>query len=297
MRDDRATREACLAERALRSLLFCPGDSARKMEKALAAGADAVILDLEDAVAPAAKAEARGLVRDTLGRLRTGAIIVRVNAADTDLHLEDLAAVVPAGPDAIMLPKCAGAADLRQLADRLDALEAAFGLERRTIGILPLVTETAAALARLDYAGVTQRLVALGFAGEDLASDLGVAARAGGTMNPLLAEARRAVAFAAATAGVPAIDTPFPDPRDPDQLSAEARAAVALGYGGKFCIHPGQIAVVNAAFRPDDAQVRWGQTVIAALGDAGVALVDGRMVDRAHLPLARRYVRLAETGR
>lgn len=297
MRDDRATEEVCLAERALRSLLFCPGDSARKMEKALAAGADAVVLDLEDAVAPAAKAEARGLVRAALGRPRAGAVIVRVNAADTDLHLDDLAAVVPAGPDAIMLPKCAGAADLRQLADRLDALEAAFGLGRGVIGILPLVTETAAALARLAYAGVTPRLVALGFAGEDLASDLGVGARAGGTMNPLLAEARRAVAVAAAASGVPAIDTPFPDPRDPEQLAAEARTAAALGFGGKLCIHPSQIAEVHAAFRPDDAQVRWGQAVIAALGDAGVAVVDGRMVDRAHLRLARRYVRLAEARR
>ena len=298
MRESRATGTTCLQDRPLRSLLFCPGDSARKMQKALAAGADAVILDLEDAVAPAAKDEARGLVRALLGGSRAGAVLVRINAADTAAYLDDLAAVVPAAPDAIMLAKCTGPADLLRLSQQLDALEVAVGLARGAIGILPLVTESAASLRGMDYAGVTPRLVALGFAGEDLASDLGVAARAGGTLNPLLTEARRAVAIAAAAAGVRAIDTPFPDPRDRERLAAETRTAVALGYGGKLCIHPGQIDEAHAAFRPETGQVEWGRAVIAALdGEGGVAVVDGRMVDRAHLRLARRYVQLAEAIR
>ncbi len=299
MRDDRATGETCLHDCALRSLLFVPGDSARKIGKSRDAGADAVILDLEDAVAPAAKADARALVRDALAAQRPGALLVRVNAADTPEHLDDLVAIVPAAPDAIMLPKCTGPDDLRALAQRLDALEAAFDLPRGRIAILPLVTETAGSLAHLDYAGVTPRLVALGFAGEDLASDLGVAARCAGKLNPLLAQARQAVAVAAATAGVRAIDTPFPDPRDPDGLAAETRTAATLGFAGKLCIHPGQIAEVHAAFRPDADRLDWSRAVIAALdgGAAGVAVVDGRMVDRAHLRLARRTVQLAEAAR
>lgn len=301
MRANGATGACALATGSLRSLLFCPGDAPRKMARALAAGADAVILDLEDAVAPAAKDQARAAVRTMLAEPRSGAVLVRVNAADTAWHLDDLAALVDGAPDAIMLPKCAGPAELLRLAHRLDALERACGLGHGTIGILPLVTETAAALDRMGYAGVTPRLVALGFAGEDLAADLGVAARAAGELNPLLAQARRTVALAAAVAGVRAIDTPFADPRDAAGLAAEARSARELGFAGKLCIHPDQIAAVHAAFRPEPAQIAWGRAVIAALaGTTGVALVDGRMVDRAHLRLAHRYVQLAgseETGR
>jgi len=289
--------DSCLLRSiSLRSLLFCPGDSEKKIAKAVASGADAVIIDLEDSVAPAAKAEARDLAKATLLELRRCSIIVRVNAAETDAYLDDVALVASCVPDAIMLPKCSGPNDLGRLSSQLDVLEPAFGITRGSIGILPLVTETAASLRSMNYAEVTERLIALGFAGEDLASDLGVVARSGGTFNPLLAEARRAVAMAAAAAGVAAVDTPFPDPRDPEGLMREARDAAGLGFAGKLCIHPQQIATIHAAFRPEPEQVEWGRAVIAALDNAstGVATVNGRMVDRAHLRLARRYVRSAE---
>lgn len=283
---------------ALRSLLFCPGSDDRKMRKAMVAGADAVIFDLEDSVDPSAKQAARELVAQVLAQPRALPVVVRVNAADTGWHLADLTAVARARPDAIMLPKCGGPGDLRQLADRLDVLEAAFGITPGSIAILPLVTESAAALRQLDYRDVTPRLIALCFAGEDLASDLGVLARAGGQMNGLLSHARRMVAIAAAGAGVRAIDTPFPDPRATEALEREAREAVSLGFAGKLCIHPAQIAPLHETFRPEPERVTWGRAVIAALEGAssGVAVVDGKMVDIAHLRLAHRYVQMAEVG-
>lgn len=281
----------------LRSLLFCPGTEERRMTKALAAGADAVIFDLEDSVAPAAKPAARDLVAGLLTKPRPCPVVVRINAADTEWHLKDLATTAAAAADAVMLPKCAGPDDLRRLAAQLDVLEAGFGIAPGSIGILPLVTETAAAVSSMAYANVTPRLAALCFAGEDLASDLGVAARHDGVMNPLLSRARQAMAFAAASAGVSAIDTPFPDPKAPGLLETETRAAVGLGFAGKLCIHPAQIETVHTAFRPDGAQIAWGRAVIAALEDGdtvGVATIDGKMVDIAHLRLARRYLRMAK---
>jgi citrate lyase subunit beta/citryl-CoA lyase len=283
-----------LLDLPLRSLLFCPGANGARMQKAMAAGADAVILDLEDAVAPEAKEAAREQIAAILAEPRPCPVLVRVNAADTLWHLSDLAVAVQGRADGIMLPKCAGASDLRQLADRLDALEIAFVARPGRTAILPLVTETAAALGQMDYHDVTPRLVALGFAGEDLASDLGVAGREDGRMNPLLADAQRQVAIAAAAAGLRAIDTPFPDHRDAVGLAAETAEAAQLGFAGKLCIHPAQIGPVHEGFRPPPDRVAWGRAVIDALRDKGVAVVDGKMVDIAHLRLARRYVQLAE---
>jgi citrate lyase subunit beta/citryl-CoA lyase len=282
----------------MRSLLFCPGNHERRMQKALTAGADAVILDLEDSVHPDAKSDARALVAGALAAERAGAavVVVRVNAEDTGWHLSDLAAILPARPDAIMLPKCDGPRALRRLSDRLDALEAAFGLPHQGTAVLPLITETAQALADMAYGGVTPRLRALCFGAEDLAADLGVDARGATGLNPLLAHVRHQVAVAAAAAGVPALDTPFPDPGRPDLLATEAAQAAALGFAGKLCIHPDQIATVHQAFRPTAARLAWARATIAALDDAssaGVAVVDGRMVDRAHLKLAHRYLGMA----
>ncbi|MDD2765756.1 MAG: CoA ester lyase [Opitutaceae bacterium] len=280
----------------LRSLLFCPGNNDGRMHKAMAAGADAVILDLEDSVHPDAKDEARALVVQVLAGDRPVPVVVRVNADDTGWHLADLAAILPKRPDAVMLPKCDKPATLRRLSDRLDALEAAFGLPQGSVAILPLITETAAALADVAYGKVTPRLAALCFAAEDLAADLGIDARAGAEMNPLLVHVRHRVAFAAAAAGVRAIDTPFPDPRRPDHLATEAGLAAASGFAGKLCIHPGQIATVHEAFRPDPDRVAWAQATVEALGatSSGVAVVGGRMVDLAHLKLAMRYLGMAE---
>lgn len=277
----------------LRSLLFVPADSEKKIHKALGTPADVVILDLEDAVAPAAKNEARRLACATLRAERSKPIAVRINSAETAWYLEDLAAVASLAPDLIMLPKCSGGRDVARLADQLSVLEMAAGIPVGATAILPLVTETAAALTSLDYRAASPRLCGLAVAGEDLAADLGIEARDASGLNSLLADARRAVAIAAAAAGVAAIDTPFPDPRDQAGLLHEAGQAARLGFAGKMCIHPAQIEAVHASFEPSDARIRWARAVVEAFAMPtadGVTLLDGKMIDRAHLRLARRYL-------
>ena len=279
----------------LRSLLFAPGDSPRKAEKALASEADGVILDLEDSVAPDGKAAAREAVTALLGQVSQPSLVVRVNPPSTPWYLDDLAAVVPGKPGAVMLPKCSGPGDLAALDHHLEALEAVAQLPRGGIGVLALVTETAASLHSLDYRGAP-RLRALVFGAEDLSADLGVDPRdATGAYSAPVAAARAAVLLSAAAAGVPALDTPWPDPRDRDGLAREAAAAARDGFAGKLCIHPAQIAPVNAAFTPSPEQVAWARRVLdgfAARPGAGVFALDGRMVDKPHLKLAERILSL-----
>lgn len=281
----------------LRSLLFAPGDSARKAEKALASEADAVILDLEDSVVPAAKDAARAATAAIVRQASRPGVIVRVNPPDTPWYLADLAAIVPARPAAVLLPKCAGPEMLRTLGHHLDALETAAGAGMGGIRVLALVTETAGSVQALSYAGVTPRLAALCFGSEDLSADLGIAPRGPDGAYPApVAAARAATLIAAAAAGVPAIDTPFPDPRDPDGLAREAATAASDGFAGKFCIHPAQIAAVQAAFTPSPERVRWAHSVrdaFAAQPGAGVLALDGKMIDRPHLRLAERILSAA----
>jgi citrate lyase subunit beta/citryl-CoA lyase len=277
----------------LRNLLFAPGDSARKAEKALATDADGVILDLEDSVAPPAKAAARDAVAALLAQAGRPGVMVRVNPIGTPWYLADLAAVVPARPAAILLPKCEGPQQLALLDHHLEALETAAGSPVGGIKALGLVTETAASLGRMDYTGAPSRLAALCFAAEDLSADLGIAPRREGGYTAPVAAARAATLIAAAAAAVPAIDTPWPDPRDPAGLEAEAAAAAADGFAGKLCIHPAQIEAVARAFTPTSEQVRWAEQVragFAARPDAGVFALDGKMIDRPHLKLAERIL-------
>ncbi|KMO13635.1 HpcH/HpaI aldolase/citrate lyase family protein [Methylobacterium platani] len=279
----------------LRSLLFAPADSARKVEKALGAGADAVILDLEDSVAPTAKAAAREQAVAAL-RGRPDVLVVRINPRGSAPYLADLAAVVPARPAAILLPKCTGPADLLMLAGQIDVLEAAAGIPPGAVGVLLLATETAQSLRDMDYAGVSPRLRALCFGAEDLSADLGIGPRhPGGGFAAPVAAARDRLLIAAAAAGVAAIDTPFPDPRDPAGLGLETAAAAADGFSGKLCIHPGQLEAVTAAFTPPPERVAWAREVVRLLdgSGAGVAVLDGRMIDIAHLKLARRVLATA----
>ncbi len=285
----------------LRSPLFAPGDSARKVEKAIGSAADAVILDLEDSVAAVAKEGARASVaavlRATAGP-RKQDLIVRVNPRGTPWYLADLAAVVPAGPAAVMLPKCAGPDDLRALDHYLEALETAAGLSVGSVGVVAIVTETAASVFTLGaYAGVAARLVAMCFGAEDLSADLGVAPRRpDGSYNAAATFARAAVLAAAGAIGVAAIDTPWPDPRDPDGLRREAEAAAADGFAGKILIHPAQIEIANAVFTPSTEQVRWAERVrdaFEANPDAGVFALDGKMIDRPHYKLAMRVLAAA----
>lgn len=282
----------------LRSPLFAPGDSARKMEKAAAGHADAVIFDLEDSVAPAAKEAARAMTAALLPTLDRPGLIVRVNPRGTPWYLADLAAMVPARPMAVMLPKCTGAADLVALDHHLEALETASDIAVGSIGVLPIVTETAASVLGLSgMAGAARRVLAFCFGAEDFAADLGISPRRPDLSYPAATQlARASVLIAAASAGVPALDTPWPDPRDPAGLAAEAALAAADGFAGKLCIHPGQIDAVNAAFTPAPERVAWAVAVrdgFAANSDAGVFVLDGKMIDRPHLKLALRILAMA----
>ena len=210
----------------LRSPLFAPGDSARKMQKAADSPADCVILDLEDSVSLDGKDAARAAVAAALPGMRRPGVVVRVNPRGTPWYLADLAAAVPGRPAAVMLPKCTGPDDLHALDHHLEALEAAAGLPTGGIGVLALVTETAASLHRMDYTGAPPGLLALCFGAEDLSADLGVTPRdAGGRYAAPVAHARAMTVAAAAAAGVPALDTPWPDHRD----------SVGPGAGGCPC--------------------------------------------------------------
>lgn len=279
----------------LRSLLFAPGDSARKSEKAIASTADAVILDLEDSVAMASKDTARALVASMLPRLSRPGVIVRINPPGTPWYLSDLAAIVPGRPACVMLPKCASAADLIALDHHLEALETAAGLEPGGIAVLPIITETAASvLALSSMLADARRVAAVCFGAEDLSADLGISPRhANGTYPVAVAHARAGVLLAAAAAGIAAIDTPFPDPRDPEGLLREVSEAAADGFVGKLCIHPDQIGAVNAGFTPPPERLAWASAVkagFAANPDTGVFTLDGKMIDRPHLRLAERIL-------
>lgn len=281
----------------LRSLLFAPGDSARKAEKALASPADGVILDLEDSVGLPGKDAARAQVAAVLAGLPAGSrpgVVVRINPRGTPWYLADLAATVMHGPAAVLLPKCTGPGDLQALDHHLEALEAAAGLDVGSTGVLALVTETAASLMQMDYRGAPARLLGLCFGAEDLSADLGIAPRgAGQTYARPVAAARAMTVLAAVAAGVAALDTPWPDPRDPAGLDAEARQAATDGFAGKLCIHPDQIAAVTAAFTPAADRIAWAEQVrdgFAARPDAGVFALHGKMIDRPHLKLAERIL-------
>ncbi|MGA8191811.1 MAG: CoA ester lyase [Acetobacteraceae bacterium] len=285
----------------LRSPLFAPGDSERKMHKAIASAADAVILDLEDSVAAPSKSIARAMVPAVVRAHPGRDLIVRVNPRGTPWYLADLAAAVLARPAAVMLPKCSGPDDLGTLDHHLEALETASGIPIGSIGVVAIVTETAASVFSLGaYAGVASRLCAICFGAEDLSADLGISPRhPDGSYPAPVVLARAQVLVAAGAIGVPAIDTPWPDPRDPDGLRREAEAAAADGFAGKILIHPAQIDITNAAFTPSAERVRWAERVdqaFAANPDAGVFALDGKMIDRPHYKLAKRILAAAGRG-
>ncbi|WP_337875124.1 CoA ester lyase [Elioraea sp.] len=279
-----------------RSFLFVPADSDRKLARGPESGASALILDLEDSVAPDRKPVAREMAAAWLrARGPIPKAWVRVNALDTGLAMADLAAVVGARPDGIVLPKCQGAADLARIDAALSALEAREGLPDRGIPVMPLVTEAPAAMFTLgSYAGAP-RLAALTWGGEDLAAALGARSNrlADGTWDEPYRLARALTLFAAGAAGVPAIDTVYADARDLEGLRAECEAARRMGFVGRMAIHPAQVAVIEAAFAPTEEERAWAARVVAAFEaepGAGVIALDGRMVDRPHLVQARRIL-------
>ncbi|GAA4220679.1 CoA ester lyase [Sphingomonas endophytica] len=274
----------------LRSLLFVPGDRPERFDKAAASGADALILDLEDAVAPAAKASARAAVAAQLRADRgVVAVFVRVNPLGTALLDEDLAALGGLSPDAIVLPKAEGAASVHDLAARL----AAVGI---TAPILPIATETPAAIFQLgSYAGCGVPLAGLTWGAEDLPAAIGAATsrEEDGRFTAPYEMTRSLALFAAHAAGLAAIETVYPAFRDDAGLASYAARAARDGFTGMMAIHPAQVATINSAFTPTAAQVAHALAVVAAFEaapGAGVLQLDGRMIDAPHLVQARRLL-------
>jgi citrate lyase subunit beta / citryl-CoA lyase len=282
----------------MRSMLFVPGDSPRKFEKASQGNASALILDLEDSVVLGKKVEARGTTRDMLLSQRgTQQLYVRVNALDTGLTLADLAAVMPGRPDGIVLPKSRGGDDSRKLSLWLDAFEAAAGTTPGSTRIVVVATETAEAMFGLgSYKDSSPRLAGLMWGAEDLAAALGASENgSGGVFHSPYRLARDLCLIGAAAAEVAAIDTVYTDIDNLAGLEQETRAARRDGFSAKALIHPKHVNIVNAAFEPSAAERAWAEKVVAAFADnptAGTLRLDGKMLDRPHLRAARKLLGL-----
>ncbi len=281
-----------------RSFLFVPADSERKLAKAGECGADALILDLEDAVAEDARPAARRLAAEYL-QDRDDAW-VRINPLDTHHALEDLAAVMPSAPAGIVLPKPRSPDDAVTLAGHLDEIEQQHGIAPGRTRILALCTERPEALFSLHaYAGATPRLDALSWGAEDLSAALGAAASRdeAGNWLPVYEMARSMCLLAAAAAEVAAIDTVYTDFRDLDGLLGYAQNARRDGFSGMLAIHPAQVDVINAAFVPSRAEIEHAERVVALFAEnpgAGTIGMDGRMIDRPHLVQAQRLLNMVK---
>jgi citrate lyase subunit beta/citryl-CoA lyase len=286
----------------MRSLLFVPADSDKKLTKSLGSGADILLLDLEDSVAAARKAVARDMVRNFLkSRPADARAYIRINPLASDHAALDLAAVMPGRPDGIMLPKAAGGDEVRALDRTLQQLEQANGIKAGATQILPIATETARAMFTLGtYAGSSGRLAGLMWGAEDLAADIGALGnrRPDASYEAPFALARSLCLFAAAAAGVAAVDTVYPDFRDRAGFERECQEGARLGFTAKAAIHPDQVETINRVFTPDAKAVEHAQRIVAAFAaspQSGVVSLDGQMVDRPHYVAARRL--LARAGR
>lgn len=288
----------------MRSLLFVPGDNARKLEKGLDSGADALLLDLEDSVSLEAKAAARAQVRAFLGEVRERPgrprLFVRINALDSGLVDADLDEVMPAAPDGIMLPKSISGVDVQHLAAKLAVREAESGLPDGATRVIAIATETARSLFHMGtYRGASHRLAGLTWGAEDLAADLAAETNRlpdGGYADPYRL-ARTLTLFAAHAAEVDPIDTVFTAFRDEAGLRSEAEQARRDGFGGKMAIHPAQVPVINAVFTPSPEAIAHARAIVEAFTrepDKGVISIDGKMIDRPHLRQAERI--LARAG-
>jgi citrate lyase subunit beta/citryl-CoA lyase len=288
----------------MRSLLFVPGDSQRKLEKGLNSGADALIIDLEDSVDLAAKEEARRVTaaflsdaRDQTDRPR---LYVRVNGLTTGLIDADLDGIMQAVPDGVVLPKTVGGADVSHLGAKLAVREAEFGLEDGGTRILAIATENALGVFALGtFAGASHRLMGLTWGGEDLSADIGAEANRDdhGAYTDPYRIARALTLLGAAAAAVDAVDSVYTNFRDMEGLAAECRQARRDGFVAKMAIHPAQVPVINEAFTPSTDALARAQAVIDAFKanpGAGVVGVNGEMLDRPHLLRAERLLKRAD---
>ena len=292
----------------VRSWLFVPGDSEKKLSKAVATGADMLILDLEDSVAAENKAAARELTGTWLAAHREQIIggkrigrWVRINALDSRQWREDLLAVLPGAPDGIMLPKSAGPESVQQLSAEIYELESRSGLAPNAVKIMPLVSETAAAAVSISsYGSVSMpRLAGLTWGAEDLSAALGATRKRDkdGRWTDTFRYARTQTLLAAHASGVMAIDTLHADFADTKGLKRAAEESRADGFAGMLAIHPAQIEVINAAFTPSEEELDEARAIVAAFkGNPGVGTlqIDRRMIDMPHYKLALRVLGMEE---
>ena len=290
-----------------RSFLFVPGDSEKKLEKATRLEADALILDLEDAVASERLADARRLVASLLNshpdRSRQQ-LWVRIGELGSEQALEDLAAVVAGEPDGIVLPKSGSGNDVTHLDHLLSALEVREGLERGSIRILAIASETAASVFRLGtYDGCSTRLHGITWGSQDLAAAVGAASTEsedGSGPADLFRLARSLCLAGARAAGVEPVDGVFPNYRDLDGLRTETRAAMREGWSAKIAIHPAQVPVIHEALRPSEEEIVLARAIVAAFESSpekGAVGLEGQMLDRPHLRQAQRVLDLIRVDR
>jgi citrate lyase subunit beta/citryl-CoA lyase len=290
----------------MRSMLFVPADSEKKLAKALASGADCLFLDLEDSVVPAAKSKARAMAREFILETKQSSqrakLYVRVNALSSDFIDADLEAVMTAAPDGIVLPKCVNGAALQHLGAKLAVAEAEHDLCAGAMRIIAIATETAASIFNMgSYSGASERLSGLTWGAEDLAACLGADANrdGGGAYTAPYALARSLTLFAASAADalaideVLAIDTVYLNFRDISGFKLECEAARRDGFDGKMAIHPDQVAIINEVFKPSPQTIARAKAIVAAFAQqpqSGVISIDGEMLDRPHLVRARRLL-------
>jgi citrate lyase subunit beta/citryl-CoA lyase len=279
----------------MRSLLFVPGDSERKLAKALLTQADVLILDLEDAVAGEKAEFARNTVRDCLNSLpkacRKHQLWVRVNALSHPEALSDIVAVAGGQPDVILLPKCTSGADVVLLDHYLTVLEQREGVEVGSIKIVPVVTETPESmLAMHSYVGCSKRLVGMTWGAEDLSTALQASTNRlpDGSLEYTYMLARSTCLLGARAAGVEPIDTLFSNYKDSEGLTVASQAARRAGFSGKVAIHPDQVDPINAAFNPTEEEIIYARQVVAAFAaGTGTVGLNGMMLDMPHLKQAR----------
>lgn len=287
--------------KTLRSMLFVPGDSEKKLAKAFSTQADALILDLEDSVSPERLPLARQMVCAYLSDHPRGqqAVWVRINPLLTELALHDLAAVMPGRPDGILLPKSLNAQDMVKLDHFLSALETREGIALGATLIIPIATEVPGALFELNsYAGASHRLAGMTWGAEDLATAVGASSNKtdNGEFDFTYQLARSMCLLAASHAQVQAIDTLSVDFRDEAALRKDVLRARQAGFTGKLAIHPDQVLPIHAGFQPTAAELTHAQRVVDAFAQAqgaGAVQLDGRMVDKPHLTQALRLLQLA----
>src|SRR4051812_45872056 len=288
------------ALRARRALLYVPGNETRKLEKAATLGADAVCLDLEDGVAMNRKAEARFAIARALFTLDFGASekLTRVNRVGSGLEEEDLAAVVPAHPDTIVIPKVSDADEIKWVSVRLSELEQAHGIEHGSIALIGMIENARGVLNLATIASADPRLEALIFGGEDYAADVGATRTREGIE---VLYARSAIVAACAAFGLQAIDLLYLDFRDPDGLRVEATRGAQLGYAGMQVIHPNQVPIVQQVFTPDDAAIANAKKIVDAAREHmaaghGAFALDNKMVDMPIIKAAERVLARARAA-